>query len=65
MNIVKFTRDCLALGEHREAGSIAQLPEKTCKELIVEGAAIAIDEIETATMPTESNEKAVIKKGKK
>ena len=65
MNIVKFTRDCLALGEHRESGSIAQLPEKTCRELIVEGAAFYVDQIETATMPTESNEKAVVKTGKR
>ena len=61
MNTVKFTRDCLALGEHREAFSIAELPEKTCKELIAEGAAIAVDE----TMPTESNEKEATKTGKK
>jgi hypothetical protein len=39
MKFVKFTRDCLALSEHRAAGTIAQLPEATCKELIVEGAA--------------------------
>jgi len=52
---VKFTRDCLALGEHREAGSIVELPEKTCHELVSDGAATYFtppqkSEIETADL---------------
>jgi len=53
---VKFTRDCLALSEHRQAGSIVELPEKTCNELINDGAATLFtppqkSEIETAVLP--------------
>lgn len=40
MKTVKFTRDCLALGEHREAGSTAELPEKVCIELIAADCAV-------------------------
>jgi len=65
---VKFTRDCLALSEHRETGSIVELPEKTCIELINEGAAIYFtpptkEESETAELPQGENA-ARKKKGK-
>ena len=65
---VKISRDCLALGEHREAGSIVELPEKTCNELVNDGAAIYFKpppkaEIETAVLP-ESETAARKKKAK-
>lgn len=52
---VKITRDCLALGEHRDAGIIVALPEKTCRELVTEGAAVYFEmpktqEIESADL---------------
>lgn len=63
---IKFTRDCLALGEHREVGTIQELPEKTCAELVAEGAATYFtkpenDTIETAVAPIQDAEKAIIK----
>jgi len=66
---VKFTRDCLALGEHRETGSIVELPEKICHELVIEGAATYFtpptkQESETADLPQGETTAARKKKAK-
>jgi len=69
MKYVKFTRDCLALGEHCEAGSIKELPEKTCAELISADAAMyftppAKAEKETAESPKHETSDIVTKSKK-
>ena len=58
---VKITRDCLALGEHRDAGSIVALPEKTCRELVTEGAAAYFE----TPQPQEIENAEITKRAKK